>query len=352
MRVEGSTTTISWIPSEAVEGPLKSGFKLGVTQYDDAPPDGLGADVVARLDELNGENRFRFANHLHAWADFADDGELLEAAQDGCGHLGVTTLRLGGDVGVAAVPMPDLRPDIEVGPGWARFTQTAGGRTGAPMPRAVRRAPFVQFRAPVAWTTLELTLHADGRRESKLVGASTFPRHWLYDSDGALIGKSGFTDWQGWAAKAFGKGTPWGAEDSPAFVTEVETALERELSHLLMRGAAKPELRRYRAGQEVTRKGDRSDRIFLLLDGVLVVDVDGKELAEIGPGAVLGERAALEGGVRTATLTARTECRIAVVPADQLDRERLRELSAGHRREEAGEEADLLAGATEHARPD
>src|SRR5829696_7731874 len=172
MRVEGSATTISWIPSEAVEGPLKAGFKLGVTQYDSAPPDALGANVMAALDELNADNRFRFANHLHAWAEFSDDGELLEAAQDGCGHLGVTSLRLGGDVGVAAVAMPDLRPDIETGPGWARFTQTAGGRTGAPMPRAVRRAPFVQFRSPVAWTTLELTLHADGRRESRLRGAS------------------------------------------------------------------------------------------------------------------------------------------------------------------------------------
>ena len=33
-RVEGSVTTISWIPSEAVEGVVKAGFKLGVTHYD------------------------------------------------------------------------------------------------------------------------------------------------------------------------------------------------------------------------------------------------------------------------------------------------------------------------------
>ncbi|MGI9051736.1 MAG: cyclic nucleotide-binding domain-containing protein [Ilumatobacteraceae bacterium] len=351
MRVEGSTSTISWIPSEAVSGPMKGGFTLGVSHYDSAPPDALGADVIAKLDELNAADRFRFANHLHAWVEFSDDGEVVEAAQDGCGHIGVTNLRLGGDIAVAAVAMPDLRPAIEVGPGWARFTQTAGGRTGAPMPRAVRRAPFVQFRSPVAWTTLELTLHADGRREGKLRGASPFPRHWLYDSDGALSAKSGMTDWKEWASKAFGKGTPWGDEDSPAFVTEVESALERELSGLLMRGAAKPKIRSFKEGQEVTRKGDQSTQLFLLLDGVLVVDVDGKELAEIGPGAVLGERAILEGGVRTATLTARTNCKIAVVPADQLDRKRLAELAAGHRREGGGEEVDLLATAADAARP-
>ncbi len=351
MRVEGSTSTISWIPSEAVSGPMKGGFTLGVSHYDSAPPDALGADVIAELDELNAADRFRFANHLHAWVEFSDDGEVVEAAQDGCGHIGVTNLRLGGDIAVAAVAMPDLRPAIEVGPGWARFTQTAGGRTGAPMPRAVRRAPFVQFRSPVAWTTLELTLHADGRREGKLRGASPFPRHWLYDSDGALSAKSGMTDWKEWASKAFGKGTPWGDEDSPAFVTEVESALERELSGLLMRGAAKPKIRSFKEGQEVTRKGDESTQLFLLLDGVLVVDVDGTELAEIGPGAVLGERAILEGGVRTATLTARTNCKIAVVPADQLDRGRLAELAAGHRREGGGEEVDLLATAADAARP-
>lgn len=334
MRVEGSATTISWIPSEAVEGPFKGGFKLGVTHYDSAPPDTLGPGVVATLDQLNDEGRFRFANHLHAWAEFSDEGEVVEAAQDGVGHLGVTKLSVGGDVSVPAVAMPDLRPDIEVGPGWVRFRQTAGGRTGMPLPRPVRRAPFVQLRSPVAWTTLELTLHADGRREGSLRGASPFPRHWLYDADGHLQGKSGITDWKGWAGKAFGKGTPWGDEDSAAFVTEVETALERELSGVLMRGAAKPKVRGFKEGQEVTRQGDRSDRVFLLLDGVLVVSVDGKELAEIGPGAVLGERAILEGGVRTATLTARTDCKVAVVPADQLDRERLAELSTGHRRED------------------
>ena len=45
--------------------------------------------------------------------------------------------------------------------------------------------------------------------------------------------------------------------------------------------------------------------MFLLLNGVLVVEVDGEKLAELGPGAVFGERAVLEGGTRTATLARR-----------------------------------------------
>ena len=54
-----------------------------------------------------------------------------------------------------------VRRQPEVGDGWVRFVQTTGGRTGVPAPRRVRRRPFVQFRAPLVWTTLALTLHGD-----------------------------------------------------------------------------------------------------------------------------------------------------------------------------------------------
>ena len=40
MRIEAAVTTISWIPSEAVTGPLnKPIFDSGVTHYDQPPPD-------------------------------------------------------------------------------------------------------------------------------------------------------------------------------------------------------------------------------------------------------------------------------------------------------------------------
>ena len=42
---------------------------------------------------------------------------------------------------------------------------------------------------------------------------------------------------------------------------------------------------------------------------------DANRGAEIGPGALLGERALLEGGKRTATVWAKTPIRVAVVPA-------------------------------------
>jgi CRP-like cAMP-binding protein len=57
-------------------------------------------------------------------------------------------------------------------------------------------------------------------------------------------------------------------------------------------------------------------------------------VAEIGPGALLGERALLEGGRRTSTLRAVTPCKVAVAAAEALDRDALSEVSRGHRRED------------------
>jgi hypothetical protein len=250
--------------------------------------------------------------------------------------MGSTTVQLGGlHYRFQAVQLPDLRRDPERGEGWVRFVQTVGGRTGLPAPRRVRRRPFVQWQAPLVWTTLSLTLRADGSVQAAMTGASRFPRHWVYDDKGVLSHKSGLTDFRDWYAKSFGRHSPWGDEDSPALVTAVESALERTLSVQLMHGAAKPAIRRLAAGEALVRQGERGAEIFLLLDGVIRVERDGERLAEYGPGAMLGERAHLEGGLRTSTLAAVTACRVAAVDATQLDRAALEELSGGHHREDA-----------------
>ena len=42
MRIESSVTSVTWIPSEAIEGMPKLPFELGVAHYDEPPPDTLG----------------------------------------------------------------------------------------------------------------------------------------------------------------------------------------------------------------------------------------------------------------------------------------------------------------------
>jgi hypothetical protein len=236
-----------------------------------------------------------------------------------------------------AIALPDIQrtPELVADGTAVRFVQTGGGRTGLPAPRRVRRKPFIQWNAPLAWSTLALTIRADGSSSFEVVGASKFPRHWIYDQQGALAAKSGMTDFKDWYRKSFGKHSPWGDEDSPALVTAVETALERALSTRIMRGGAKPKIKKFKADTVLGRQGDDATELYLVLDGVVRVEHDGERLAEFGPGALLGERAALEGGRRTSTMVAVTKGRVAVAAFDDIDRAALEELATGHRREDS-----------------
>jgi len=324
-RFESSVTAISWIPSEAIEGLSKFPFELGVTHYDNPPP-----DVIDDLEELRKTDRFREANELRAFIE-VEDGRIVGHGHLGQGHIGATTVRVGpAAVRFPAVHLPDLRPDPVVGPSSVRFVQTVGGRMGLPTPRPVPHRPFVQFWPSIAWTTLALTLNADGSSSHELVGASPFPRHWLYDHAGHLVEKSGVIDFNKWFNESFGERTPWGAYDSPAVVSTVETALERGLSAAIMRGGAKPKIQSLAPGATLVEQGSPGTEIYLILDGVFVVEVDGAPVAEIGPGAVVGERASLEGGVRTATLRAKTRARVAGATPDAFNPDELNVLASTH----------------------
>ena len=332
MRHERCVTSLSWIPSEAVTGGARVAFDSGFTHYDDPPPADLGA-----VEELRVADRFRFANVLRAWIDVDGSGRITDAGYGGGGLMGSTVIRLGAlHCRFQAVKLPDRQHDPEMGDGWVRFVQTTGGRTGLPAPRRGRRRPYVQWQAPLVWTTLSLTLHAGGRADFGMTGASRFPRHWVYDTDRKLSHKSGLTDFHDWYRKSFGRYSPWGDVNSSALVMAVETALERALSVQLMHGRAKPRISLLPAGATLVRQGQPGTDVYLVLDGVIRVERDGKRLAEYGPGALLGERAHLEGGVRTSTLVAVTPSRVAAVDASELDRSALEELSGGHRREEHG----------------
>ena len=325
MRIESSVTAISWIPSDAIEGMPKLPFELGVARYDAPPPDRL---EEGDLERLRSEDRFREANHLAAWID-VEDGRVVGQGYEGSGLIGSTTFNLGiRDITIPGVAFEVLRHEPEAREDAVRFVQTVGGRAGFPAPRRVVGRPFVRIQSATAWTTLGLTIRADGSSEHELVGASTFPRHWIYDHEGNLVAKSGTIDFKAWYQEAHGERTPWGDEESEAFVTAAESALERDISRELMAGKMIPERRTLDPDETLVEQGAPGDELYLILDGVLVVEIDGEEVAEIGPGAIVGERALLEGGTRTATLRAQTPCRIAVIPGDLIDRQELEDLAA------------------------
>ena len=277
----------------------------------------------------------RFANDLRAWIE-VQDGRIAGYGQTGAGRVSNTLIRLAGmRIQVEAVAYPELWPEPVVGPDFVRFTRTAGGRPGMTVPRLVKDAPFVTTQGPAVWTTLALTLFADGSTGRELVGASSFPRHWIYDADGKLAGKSALIDFKTWWRTAAVAGSPWHGQDQAVLAAEAETSLERHLSQIIMRGGGnRPTPVKVKAGATIMAEGEEADHIVLVLDGLVEVEAGGTELVRLGPGTVLGERASLEQGRRTATVRAVTNCRIVSYLAADLSPEDLRELAAGRHRED------------------
>jgi hypothetical protein len=331
MRIESSVTSVSWIPSESVSGLFKTGFAAGASHYDAPPP-----DFIEDLAGLFAAERFRFANHLAAWIE-VEDGRITDAGYAGRGYISSTRFGWGPQREVTFQPasFPELRATPRITPTGAHFSQTTGGRTGAPMPRPISGTPYVRLMAPTVWTTLALTIGVDRSSHGKMTGASAFPRHWIYDRHGQLAAKSALADFAQWMHTTPGQHSPWEQEDSEPLVTVAETALERQLSATIMRGGAKPAIRNLATGSLLAEQGHPGGDIYLLLDGVLNVWVDGTQVAELGPGAVIGERAVLEHGHRTATLRAATNCVIATAAKRDIDRDSLASLAERHHREDA-----------------
>jgi CRP/FNR family cyclic AMP-dependent transcriptional regulator len=61
------------------------------------------------------------------------------------------------------------------------------------------------------------------------------------------------------------------------------------------------------AGQDVTRQGRFGREFIVIVIGKATVAIDGRVVATLGPGDFFGEIALLDGGPRTATVTADTD---------------------------------------------
>ena len=139
-------------------------------------------------------DRARFANELRGWIEVVG-GRITSHGYSGRGHIGGTTVRLGRlGMRFPAVAFPEIRPTPEVSETAVRFVQTAGGRPPVPSPRHVRGRPYVQITGPTVWSTLALTIRADGSHDHEVLGASSFPRHWIYDHRGKLVEKAAVID--------------------------------------------------------------------------------------------------------------------------------------------------------------
>ena len=83
------------------------------------------------------------------------------------------------------------------------------------------------------------------------------------------------------------------------------------------------------------RQAEPGTSLAVVLDGTFEVSVNGEVAGQVGPGTVVGERAALEGGPRTADLQALTQARVAETAPGTFTAEQLSELAQGHHREDS-----------------
>ncbi|MDQ3879991.1 MAG: cyclic nucleotide-binding domain-containing protein [Chloroflexota bacterium] len=67
------------------------------------------------------------------------------------------------------------------------------------------------------------------------------------------------------------------------------------------------------AGRVLMRQGERGEELFVLIDGKVSVQRDGRELPERGGRDIFGEIALVDGGPRSATVTLEAPSRLLVI---------------------------------------
>ena len=227
MKIESRVVAVSWIPSEAVKGAMKAPFELGIAHYDEPLP-----DVLGDLDDWRKRDMFRVANDLRAWIGVDDDGKIT-----GHGYSAGGRDRLDDDgprLGQRHLPGGRRTPPCSPSPRWA----TAGcGSSRPPAAAPACRRPGGSPSRRSSSTTHPPRGRRCRSRSTPTVGrssTSSAPARSRATGSTAPTAswplKSGMVDFKDWYRHAFGDFSPWGGEDSPALVAEVESAMERQLS--------------------------------------------------------------------------------------------------------------------------
>lgn len=106
--------------------------------------------------------------------------------------------------------------------------------------------------------------------------------------------------------------------------------------------ADRAHLRVFAPGETAVRQGEAGSSLYFVLQGIMVVEVDGQQVATLDKGRMFGEMSLLTGAPRSATVRAQSEVRLAEVAKEDLaclmeQNDRLLEkLSQALERHEAG----------------
>lgn len=66
-------------------------------------------------------------------------------------------------------------------------------------------------------------------------------------------------------------------------------------------------------GHVLTAQDERADEAFIIVSGTVTVKRNGRKIAELGPGSMIGELGLLDRGTRTATVTANGPVELLVI---------------------------------------
>jgi CRP/FNR family cyclic AMP-dependent transcriptional regulator len=103
-------------------------------------------------------------------------------------------------------------------------------------------------------------------------------------------------------------------EDVLAFVPLFRALTKRQLKHL----ASLMDVADYMADAAIVRKGTKGDAFYVVLKGQAIVTMNDHFLSRLVPGDHFGEIAAIDGGMRSATVTSETAVQLAVMPRKAL----------------------------------
>jgi len=77
------------------------------------------------------------------------------------------------------------------------------------------------------------------------------------------------------------------------------------------------EAKRFTPGQFVFKAGDRGDTMYVVMEGEVKVLVGSTTVEIAGPGSIVGEMALIDNEPRSATVVAKTHCRLVAVDQGQ-----------------------------------
>ncbi len=79
------------------------------------------------------------------------------------------------------------------------------------------------------------------------------------------------------------------------------------------------DLLEFPAGSVIIEEGQEDDNVYVVMEGRVTISRSEKVIATAGPGDIVGEMAAINSDARCATVTARTDCVVAVIDQPSFD---------------------------------